>query len=274
MIVTLFFFACNTAFGGVMLSTSIQNGSFESGLTNFSVVGNATIETAAFGSGPTDGTSQALLSTGDGDLLFPGDPLFPGDLTVTDGEIETFLGLSSGALDALLEQSPDALANDPFFPFPPLFPLVDSGSAISQSITGQAGDVLSFDSNFLTDEIDEFVSETPFNDFAFFSLANAQGATVIADTFSGFSSSSTIFESETGFSTTTFVLPSSGTFTLGFGVVDVGDNVVDSGLLIDNVQLNSNSGVVPEPTSLSIFGAMGLAAVIRRRKSCRTTLAN
>ena len=260
MIVTLFFFACNTAFGGVMLSTSIQNGSFESGLTNFSVVGNASTQTAAFGSGPTDGTSQALLSTG--------------DPTVTAEAIETFLGLSSGALDALLEQSPDALANDPFFPFPPLFPLVDSGSAISQSITGQAGDVLSFDSNFLTDEIDEFVSETPFNDFAFFSLANAQGATVIADTSSEFISSSTIFSSETGFSTTTFVLPSSGTFTLGFGVVDVLVDDFDSGLLIDNVQLNSNSGVVPEPTSLSIFGAMGLAAVIRRRKSCRTTLAN
>lgn len=235
-----------------MLSTSIQNGSFESGLTNFSVVGNASTQTAAFGSGPTDGTSQALLSTG--------------DPTVTAEAIETFLGLSSGALDAL--------ANDPFFPFPPLFPLVDSGSAISQSITGQAGDVLSFDSNFLTDEIDEFVSETPFNDFAFFSLANAQGATVIADTSSEFISSSTIFSSETGFSTTTFVLPSSGTFTLGFGVVDVLDDDFDSSLLIDNVQLNSNSGVVPEPTSLSIFGAMGLAAVIRRRKSCRTTLAN
>ena len=90
MIVTLFFFACNTAFGGVMLSTSIQNGSFESGLTNFSVVGNVTTETAAFGSGPTDGSSQAFLSTG-GALV---------DID-TEGEIETLLGLSSGALDAI-----------------------------------------------------------------------------------------------------------------------------------------------------------------------------
>ena len=200
MIVTLFFFACNTAFGGVMLSTSIQNGSFESGLTNFSVVGNATIETAAFGSGPTDGTSQALL--------------FTGDPTVTDEEIETFLGLSPGELNALADVPLDPL--DPLGPFGPLDPFDDvtSGSAISQSITGQAGDVLSFDSNFLTDEPEQ---DGTFNDFAFFSLANAQGATVIADTLSELSPSLTSFEDETGFSTTTFVLPSSGTFTLGFG---------------------------------------------------------
>ncbi|WP_424102805.1 hypothetical protein [Moorena producens] len=43
---------------------AIVNGSFETGdFTEWSTIGDTSIETAAFGSGPTDGDFQALLST-------------------------------------------------------------------------------------------------------------------------------------------------------------------------------------------------------------------
>ena len=62
---------------------------FESGdFTNWSTTGDASIETARFGSGPTEGTFRALATTGD-------------TLSVSDANLETFLGIAPGTLDGL-----------------------------------------------------------------------------------------------------------------------------------------------------------------------------
>ncbi|MBD2362419.1 PEP-CTERM sorting domain-containing protein [Anabaena minutissima FACHB-250] len=55
-----------------------------------------------------------------------------------------------------------------------------------------------------------------------------------------------------------------GTYTLGFGVVDVGDTTVNSALLVDNVKLTP----VPEPTTMfGILMGMGFGYAAKLRFS-------
>lgn len=213
-------FQCNPA-------QAFVNGSFETGdFTGWETTGNTSIETFGFGSGPTDGDFEALLSTG--------------DPTVSDFAIENFLGLAVGSLDAL--GTNDATV----------------GSAIKQTFTAKAGDILTFDWNFLTNEL----TPTFFNDFAFVSIA---GVDILADTFSEFVTSLTSFSEETEFQTFSFTFDTAGTYTVGLGVADLVDTVVDSGLLVDNVDLES----VPEPTSvLSLLSlvVLGTGSILRRKQ--------
>jgi hypothetical protein len=208
-------------------SAQLVNGGFETGnFTGWATTGNASIQTSAFGSGPTEGTFEALLSTG--------------DPTVPDFSLEAFLGLAPGSLDNLGNGN----ATD--------------GSAIRQTFLAEAGDILTFDWNFLTNE------GTPsfFNDFSFVSLSVLSE---LGDTTSIFMNSLTPFNQETGFQTFSFTIPTTGTYTLGLGVTDVADNIVDSGLLVDNVKLTS----VPEPTStfgVLALGAFGAGSFLKRKR--------
>lgn len=209
-----------TFLGASLSQAQIVNGSFETGdFSGFNTIGNTSIE-SAFGSGPTDGNFQALLSTGGN--------------SVSDAEIESFLGLSPGSLDTLSATTPNG-GN------------VTEGSALSQSFNAEAGDTLTFDFNFLTNE----ATPAPFNDLAFVAIA---GLEVLADTNATFVDSLISFAEETGFGTFSFILPTAGTFTLGVGIVDEGDTLVSSGLLVDNISVAKS---VPEPASL-----LGLLAVV------------
>jgi subtilisin family serine protease/subtilisin-like proprotein convertase family protein/uncharacterized protein (DUF2141 family) len=181
------------------------NGSFETGdFTSWDTAGNSSMETAAFGVGPTDGTYQALLTNGYGSM--------------SDADLETFLGLSQGSLDGL--GNGDAT----------------EGSAIKQTIAVQAGDTLTFDWDFLTNE----GMSSYFNDFAFVSVAPETSST-LASTYSPLvTSPNPSFFQHTGFDSFSYTFTTGGTYTIGVGVVDVGDTVVDSGLLVDNFSLDSS----------------------------------
>jgi hypothetical protein len=210
-------------------SADITNGGFESGdFTGWSTIGVTSIETAAYGTGPTEGSYQALVTS-------PEDNGF----LVSDSTIETFLGLAAGTLDGLIAK--DATV----------------GSAIKQTITASAGDMLTFDWNFLTDEVEEG-DDVP--DFTFVSIVS--GTTeILADAVSStFVSSSTPFFDETGFTMFQYTFPTSGTFTLGFGVMHVEDDDVDSGLLLDNVT------IIPEPTTICLLGLGALSLLHKRKK--------
>lgn len=205
---------------------AISNSGFETGtLSDWLTAGTTSTETAAFGSGPTEGTYQAFLSTS-GSL--------PSDAT-----LEGFLGLLPGTLDATAGGN------------------ATSGSAIMQTFSANAGDVLSFDWNFLTNDGPEGGWDSKYNDTAFYTL-NGQ-AFFLADTLGGLSPSATSFIAETGFGTLGLLLPSTGSYTLGFGVVDVFDTQIDSGLLVDNVSVEAT---IPNPeiTTIILLGT-GLAGL-------------
>ncbi len=78
----------------------------------------------------------------------------------------------------------------------------------------------------------------------------------LADTNSPlFIESLTDFDEETGFQSFSYTFETSGTYSLGIGVLDEDDFIVNSGLLIDNVELTP----VPEPAS--ILGLLALSAL-------------
>lgn len=217
-------------------NATLINGGFEIGnFTGWTTLGETSIETAGFGSGPTEGTFQALLSTG--------------GATFKSSILEEFLGLKIGSLTKLgipLDSFPGGIATQ--------------GSAIRQTFTANAGDILTFDWNFLTNEPALFPE---FNDFSFVSISS------LSDLASKMSpamvSPMTRFFNETGFQPFSFTIPTTGTYTLGIGVTDWRDTTQDSGLLVDNVKLAS----VPEPTSvlgLLAFGGLGAGSVLKRKQ--------
>ena len=183
--------------------TELINGNFETGnFDSWDTTGTTSIQTASFGSGPTEGTFQALLSTG--------------GATTSGANLESFLGLAAGSLDGLGNGN------------------ATSGSAIRHTVEVSAGEQISFDWNFLTNE------GTPgVNDFAFVSIAGT--ASELADTNSVFMLSPADFNEETGFHTFTHTFGTAGTFTIGVGVTDVSDTVVDSGLLVDDFNIENSS---------------------------------
>jgi len=219
-------------------NATLINGGFETGdFTGWTTLGETSIETSAFGSGPTQGTSQASLSTEGA--------AFAGSI------IEEFLGLDPGSLDNL------GTSLD-FLPFPG--GVASQGSAIRQTFTANAGDLLTFDWNFLTNDPSLFPT---FNDFSFVSISSLSD--LASTTFPAVISPMTRFFQETGFQPFSFTIPTTGTYTLGIGVTDWRDTTKDSVLLVDNVQLAS----VPEPTStlgLLAFGALGAGSVLKRKQ--------
>jgi len=200
-----------------------QNGGFETGdFTAWRIIGDASIQTAEFGAIPTQGDFQALLTTGVG--------------SVSDNTLESFLGLNPGDIDSI--GNGDAT----------------EGSALRKKITVEAGDVLSFDFNFLTNE---FTPELLFNDFAFVSITS-NTLSELGDTNSFFELSPTVFSEETDYDNFTFEFSEAGTYTVGIGVVDLIDTVVDSGLLVDDFKIVSASeAILGTDESESLFGTFG-----------------
>ena len=206
---------------------TLGNGGFELGnFDGWETLGIASIEDSNFNSGPPEGNFQALLQT-DGSV----EPL--------DFELNEFLGLPDDTLFDL-----NAVG----------------GTAIKTEVTANAGDILSFQWNFLTDE----VQQTPFqNDFVFFTIDDVLfQLTDVTTSIPDFIPSNTVFAAETGFQTESFTFPTTGTFVVGFGVVDRDDFTVKSGLLVDKVE------VIPEPlTILGVATATGFGAFFKRQLS-------
>jgi hypothetical protein len=206
------------------------NAGFETGdFTGWDRIGNTSIQGSGFGSGPAEGNYDALISA----------PADNSDALPSD--LETFLGLSSGSLDGI---------NGPIY----------HGSAIKQTFSGNAGEALSFQWNFLTNES----QGSTFNDFTFVSISQGNTLVTLAklgDTSSSLFASSSPFANETGFKTFSYTLPTAGTYTVGIGVASTGDSFGNSAVLVD--------GAAAVPTPLPGIGILTASLLSLRSKLSR-----
>ncbi|MEC4819473.1 MAG: hypothetical protein SAK29_40315 [Scytonema sp. PMC 1069.18] len=205
-----------------LLGVGLVNAGFETGnFIGWDTIGDASIQTAEFSSVPTEGNFQALITTGLN--------------SVSDTALKDFLGQNFVSIDSIGNGN------------------ATQGSALRKQITVKAGDVLSFDFNFLTNEGIPSV----FNDFAFVSIT-PNSLSKLADTGSAFVLSPTRFFEETDYTTFTFQFTEEGTYTVGLGVVDVTDTLVDSGLLVDNFKIvTENKAILGTDNGEPLYGGYG-----------------
>ena len=184
-------------------SAQVVNGSFEAGtLSGWTLSGYGVVVGSSFGVAPTDGTRAALISTAG---------------TTRASNLETFLGLPSGSLFKT------SLTGG--------YGVPTAGSAIKQTITVEAGAQLAFDYDFFCNDA------LPNNDFAVFTV-NGQVIAKLGDVAGcdGKLGGVPGFQDQVGWRTFAYSFPAKGKYTIGFAITDLRDNVVDSGLLVDNLR--------------------------------------
>lgn len=177
------------------------------------------------------GDEEAGLATQTGlvyedGLSFENDDLSEGNqnavaaMTITSDEsdaeqsdIESFLGLSAGALEPAVDSNGGA-GN------------ATNGSAAKTTLTVEAGDIISF--SWVFDNGESGSEALEFNDFAFvvingevFELADSGAGNLQPSPF-------------------TYEVTSDGEITIGFGQMNVGDTGVDSSLSVSDLTLNGN----------------------------------
>jgi Ca2+-binding RTX toxin-like protein len=101
------------------------------------------------------------------------------------------------------------------------------GSALKTTLQLNAGDVVTFDWNFTTDDY------LPFKDFAF---ATVNGAAFLLSDIQSTGSYGT-----TGWQTFSYAAPTSGSYAIGQGVMNDQDQLFNSYLAVDNIQVNGGS---------------------------------
>ncbi|MEO1235503.1 MAG: PEP-CTERM sorting domain-containing protein [Planctomycetota bacterium] len=241
----------DTADLGVPTGVGIADGGFEtSGLGGFTPIGVVDVVGTVSGDpllSPSSGSSQVFLQTGDGS----NDNFIANPLTADiapDVALDVFLGLAPGAIDGFIGITDlDGESEG-----------ATEGSAVRQTFEVLAPTTLSFDFNFATDELDQ---PSAFSDTAFFVLdgeisllGNVEDDDDFTDTTSAFE-----FDGATGFQNFSVSLDP-GVHTIGFGVVDVSDAVVNSALLIDNITVS------PEPGTGLLVGLAAAVGLTRRRR--------
>lgn len=204
---------------------AVTNGDFSVSLAGWDAAGDVSVQSGA-----------ALLTTAydgtDDDTL--GSFNFSGFAAVDAPVIESAAGLASGALGNAWD-----------------------GSLIKQTFTVNAGDTLSFQWNFLSNE--PVLGNLP--DFGFVVIdgtVTQLGGVAQATVTPGLNG----FAAQTGWNTFSQTFANAGTVTLALGVVDADDVVTTSALMVDQVTLSA----VPEPGALVLLGAGLVASGWTRRR--------
>jgi hypothetical protein len=232
----------------------IINPGFETGTTGWTTVGGASVEGSGFGVIPTEGSLQLFLTTGSG--------------AVSPEATETVMGMPNQSIRKIFRDYIDK-------PGQSSGKTVIEGSAVQQSFdVVAAGDFITFDWNFLTDEfIRDPADPDSYTDFLWGYL---EGPTTTEEIVFAhvnqagiFSASGSAFAQETGYQTFSFTFTEAGAYTLTLGVNDIEDVDYNTGVVFDGFRLIRG----PEPNTFLLVasGLLGLNWHARRRKAQRAS---
>ena len=222
-----------------VVHAQLVNGAFDSGLSGWSTLGDASIQ-----AGAPQGANQLWLTTAS--ALFQDD--FPaaagarnrsGTTTAAAGGaggVEDFTGVPLGGLD----------------PNPASGVYAYEGSAARQVFTAASGSTLSF-------AWDMGTSDHVYDDLAFVVVDGV--VTRLATSTQAVALGTLDNTWRTGFSTASFTLSGSGAHSLSFGVVDIGDFSATSTLAIAGVQLGGVSAVPESPGALLGLASLAMLGV-------------
>ncbi len=204
---------------------------------------------SVFGDVITDSMGETSLST---------NALADDDFEVGDDTLFNFSG--NPAIDSLtLEENLGVNIPPGLDPDPDNFVQAFEGSGLTQTFNFIEPTTLSFDFTFLTND-ETFTDEDGF-DFDDYAFVVIDGTVIpIAGTFDALFSSTTNYQREiSGRFTQTF---EPGTIQIGLGVVDVGDFVESSALVISNGQTEIASIKVNEPSFIGGLLGLGIWVVL------------
>jgi hypothetical protein len=221
-------------------AADILNPSFETGdSSQWSTVGDVSVTDSSFGVDPIDGSYQVLLTTNG----------------ATVSETESAMGLSSGTIQSIFDSDVRSSGSGPI-----------EGAAFQQSFNvTEPGDSVTFYYNLLTNES---VPEPISTDFLWWNLDGPAGkprsGVLVHVNETGFSSSGTSYDYETGYESIRIPASQVGTYTLTIGIHDVEDAFRDTATVIDFFILRKT----PEPDTFVLLaaGLLGLAFHARRVK--------
>jgi hypothetical protein len=268
---------------------------FEAGFTGWEVIGDVSVQTAAIGLAPTQGSQLALITTindcaqapvpcGGG---FPREISISGQNSPPSYVARAFLGLplNEFELTAILP------------PVGSVFPVAgDSGAIKYRFYAEQAGQLLldwdrigrDGDGAYFTLWEDGAGATFRYADWLYnagsflgpFVHGDVQlCAQQILSTPSPRNACSppelaALYNDETGWQTKSVVVPRAGWYYIGIGLGEIGESTVPTALAVDNFRFEA--AAVPEPSSLGLCVAalMGAGAVLRRRhKRAASTMA-
>jgi hypothetical protein len=156
--------------------------------------------------------------------------------------------------------SVQGLATTFYFPNDSYGPGTDmpfSGSVLGQSFFAQAGDILSFDYDYITDD----------NDIDLAVAALDGSLTLLGCCTNPASPAGALFPATSGYQTLSLMIPTTGMHHIAFGAFQTFDDIFPTALLVDKVAVAS----VPEPSTwlLLAFALVGIGLAKRRLNSVR-----
>ena len=202
----------------------VANGGFETGdFTGWQTIGYVENKTIHGVVPPAEGHRQLFMWSG---VAFGVQP-------APVATLESFLGVAPGTLSSLTGNT------------------VRQGGAIKQTVFATAGSSLTFDYNLLTGE-----NPLAARDSVFITVAGDGGAVATnnARQLRGADPSGFSFM-QSGYETFSFTFPTTGTYTIGIGIVDGVNFSSNSGLLLDNVRLIGDAFPVGVLTRQTVGGA-------------------